>query len=60
MGDLALPCAAVFTNMASPTANITGTGEWAEALVKARALVSKLTLEQKVLDLPGLSLDQPA
>lgn len=31
-----------------PSPNATGTGDWAEAYVKAKALVSQLTTEEKV------------
>lgn len=34
-------------------ANGTGSGDWAEAYVKARAMVAKMTLEEKVGGLKG-------
>ena len=37
----------ILTGYAS-TANITGLGDWAEALKKAQALVAQMTLEEKV------------
>lgn len=36
-------------------ANGTGSGDWAEAYVKARALVAKMTLEEKVRMTRGFS-----
>jgi len=44
-------------SLISKTANITGTGDWAESYTKAKALVAQLTLEEKVHLQYELSLD---
>lgn len=43
-----------FTKKLNLTANGTGTGDWAEAYSKAAALVSQMTLEEKVCYITSL------